>query len=363
MKKRAVGKTGFMATILGFGGSPLGGVFGFGPKHVGKNAAQLQEVCNGIVQRAVVHHGINYLDTSPYYGGTVAETRLGHALKSIFEAGEVKREDLFIATKIGRYHVNHPTSLIQGKAPNQWAADSIFDFSRETVIESVEESLKRLQVDYLDLVQCHDIEYCDDLRDVTHEAVPALAELRKAGLIKAIGLSAYPLNVLKYALDQIFYLPLDQQVDTVLSYCHYTLCNKGLESSGLLERWKAGKDKGVINAAPLAMGLLTKDGPPDWHPASKAIKHACRTAAAIAEEMGVDIADVAIEYALRNPSITTTLIGFKSEEEVDQAVNVATIYSQRQAFLPLADISKIRKPLHNIQDMDWKSGNPAFRNI
>jgi len=281
---------------------------------------------------------------------------LGQALKDI----GVKRKDIIVATKVGRYHVNHPSDLVKGKNPSQWASDSIFDYSRETVVKSVEESLKRLQLDHLDLVQIHDIEYSEDVKQVIHEAVPALAELRKAGLIKAIGITGFPLNVLLYVMNKVQSLPLEQQIDTVLSYCHYTLLDKTLETSGLLGRWE---NKGVISASPLAMGLLTREGPPDWHPAPNVIKQACRMASATADEIGVDIADVAIEYAIRNPKITTTLIGFKSEDEVDKAIRVALIYAQRQAATQLADVQHIRKPLKNVEGMSWPSGNSEYKNL
>src|SRR5262249_1252251 len=123
---RALGKTGLRVSALGYGASPLGSVF------------RPIDQAEGIrTVRAALDLGINLIDVSPYYGLTRAETVLGRAL-----AG-VPRERYLLATKIGRY------------------GESEFDFSAERVTRSVEESLERLGVETLDLIQCHDIEFGD----------------------------------------------------------------------------------------------------------------------------------------------------------------------------------------------------------
>jgi L-galactose dehydrogenase len=186
-----LGRAQFPASRIGFGASPLGGVFGFETKY--ESEKDLQNMCNQLVQRAI-DCGINVFDTSPYYGSTRSEARLGIALKS----SKVDRNCIFLASKVGRYHHEHPTQLIHTKNA-EIIGDSVFDFSRETVYQSVDESLKRLQLEYLDLVYCHDIEFAD-LNQVISEAIPALVELRNQGIIRNIGISGFPLEYIDYVL-------------------------------------------------------------------------------------------------------------------------------------------------------------------
>eukprot|EP00163_Fabomonas_tropica_P029703 TRINITY_DN6471_c0_g2_i1.p1 TRINITY_DN6471_c0_g2~~TRINITY_DN6471_c0_g2_i1.p1 ORF type:complete len:134 (+),score=19.15 TRINITY_DN6471_c0_g2_i1:165-566(+) len=120
VKRVKLGKTDLEVPILGYGASPLGGVFG----EIDKEDAFKS------VHRAI-EAGVNYFDTSPFYGITKAETVLGEALA----ASSFSRADYIIATKVGRY------------------GPSEFDFSRERTLKSIEESLQRLQTDYIDVIQ------------------------------------------------------------------------------------------------------------------------------------------------------------------------------------------------------------------
>src|SRR5262249_23412697 len=180
MITRPLGRTGFQLSILGFGASPLGGVFGAIDEAEGIRAV-----------REALDFGINFIDVSPYYGKTRAEAALGLALKG------VARERYVLATKVGRY------------------GDREFDFSARRAAESLEESLRRLGVETIDLLQCHDIEF-GSLRQVVEETLPALRRLRDQGKARFVGITGYPLRIFREVLAKT-------DVDTVLSYCHYTL--------------------------------------------------------------------------------------------------------------------------------------------
>ena len=125
MQYRQLGNTSLRVSILGYGASPLGNAFRVTDPAEGKAAVHL-----------AVERGINYFDVSPYYGLTLAETRLGEALVGL-------RQNVILATKCGRY-----------------GADQ-FDFSAPRITASIDESLARLQTDYVDLLQAHDVEFGD----------------------------------------------------------------------------------------------------------------------------------------------------------------------------------------------------------
>ncbi|KAF2320732.1 hypothetical protein GH714_030393 [Hevea brasiliensis] len=230
MELRPLGNTGLKISSVGFGASPLGSVFG--PVSEDDAVASVREA---------FHRGINFFDTSPYYGGTLSEKMLGKGLKAL----GVPRNEYVVSTKCGRYKEG-------------------FDFSAERVTRSIDESLERLQLDYVDILQCHDIEF-GSLDQIVNETIPALQKLKEAGKIRFIGITGLPLGIFTYVLDRV----PSGTVDVILSYCHYSINDSTLVD--LLPYLKS-KSVGIISASPLAMGLLTENGPPEWHPASPELK-------------------------------------------------------------------------------------------
>lgn len=254
--------------------------------------------------------GMNFLDVSPAYGS--AETVLGRALRG------VPRERYRLATKVGQY------------------SGEPCDFSSARVLRGFEESCRRLGVDYIDLLHCHDIEFAD-LNQVIAETLPALQKLKQAGRIGHIGLTGLPLKIYPSVIDRV----APGTVDAILSFCHYTLNDSSLTS--LLPYCEA-RGIGVINAAPTGMGLLTEQGAPSWHPASPAIIAGCRKAVDYCRAQGVDIVHVAVQFALQQPGIATTLIGMASPEIVRKNIAYATT-----PVAPglLAGVLEILRPIHN----------------
>lgn len=100
---------------------------------------------------------------------------------------------------------------------------------------------------------------------IVNETIPALLKLKEVGKIRFIGITGLPLGIFTYVLDRV----PPGSVDVILSYCHYSINDNALED--LLPYLKS-KGVGVISASPLAMGLLTENGPPEWHPASPELK-------------------------------------------------------------------------------------------
>ena len=306
MQYRRLGRTGLDVSVLSFGASPLGGQF-----------RDVDEADAVRTVHAALDLGINFIDVSPYYGLTKAETVLGKALASI------GRDRYFLATKVGRY------------------GDQAFDFSAARVTASIDESLARLGVDYVDLIQCHDIEF-GDLDQVVHETIPALRTLQAQGKARFIGVTGLPLKIFPIVLDRT-------DIDTILSYCHYGLNDDAL--AGHLPYLKA-KGIGIITASALSMGLLSDRGAPPWHPAPAFVKETCAKAAAFCRRQGYDISRLALQFAVANPGIATVLVGTASPQNISN--NVRCIDEPIDQDL-LAAVMRILEPVHNVT---WPSGRP-----
>ena len=273
---------------LCFGASSLGSVF-----HATKEAESIEAV------EAAIEGGINFIDVSPYYGHYKAETVLGKALLRI------PRDKYFLSTKVGRY----------GKdGLNTW------DYSGKRATESVYESMERLNIDYIDLINVHDIEFQASmeggLQKVVDETLPALVELKKKGVVGHVGITDLQLENLKWVIEH----SEEGTVESVLNFCHYCLNDDKLvdfmdffESRGI----------GIVNASPLSMGLLSQRGVPDWHPAPKPLVEACVKAAKHCADKGYPIERLAIQYSVSNPRIAGTLFSSANPENVKRNIQWA----------------------------------------
>jgi L-galactose dehydrogenase len=303
MEYRKLGNTGLEVSILGFGASSLGGVF-----HRVDPEACVKTVW------AALDGGINFFDVSPAYGETLAETNLGIALKGI------ARDRYYLATKVGSY----------GEAKGD------YDYSAARTERSLHDSLARLGVDYVDLIQCHDIEFADH-DQIVNETLPALHCLRQKGLARSIGVTGLPLRVFPSILDKVG----PNIIDTILSFCHYELNDDSLD--GLIPYLK-GKGVGIINASPTGMGLLTPQGAPPWHPASKVIIDGCRKAVEHCRKRAIDIVKLAIQFSCSQPDIATTLVSTARPSNIQD--NIA--YAEQPADESLlAELLEVLKPIHN----------------
>ncbi len=283
MEYREIGKTGMKVSHISFGASSLGGVF-----HSLKEEEGIKAVYTAL------NNGINFIDVSPYYGHLKAEIVLGKALK------DIDRNRYYLSTKVGRYGKN---------GVNYW------DYSAKKSMESVYESMERLHVDYIDLINVHDIEFAD-LDMICNETLPALAELRDKGIVKHVGITNLTLRHFKYIIDHV----PEGTVESVLSFCHYCLNDDAL--ADYLDYFEE-RNIGVINASPFSMGLLTERGAPDWHPAPKPLQDVCRKAAEYCKSKGKNIEELAVQYAVGNPRIATTLFSTTRSESVFQNIKWA----------------------------------------
>ena len=288
MKYNEIGKTGMVVSELSFGCSSLGGVF---------RSIREEDAIEAVY--TAVDSGINLLDVSPYYGHYKAETVLGKALKNI------PRNKYYLSTKVGRYGEN---------GVNTW------DYSAKKAKESVYASMERLNVDYIDLINVHDIEFQASmpggLEIVAEETLPALCGLKAEGVVGHVGITDLQPENLKWVVDNTE----EGMVESVLCFCHFCL-----NDTLILDYLDYFEEKriGVINASPLSMGLLSGRGIPEWHPAPRTLVDVCSKAADYCRSINYPIEKLAIQFAVSNPAIATTLFSSANPDNVRKNVGYA----------------------------------------
>ena len=298
MKYNEIGKTGLKVSNLSFGASSLGGVF-----HNIREAEGIEAVFTAIEK------GMNFIDVSPYYGHYKAETVLGKALK------DIPRDKYILSTKVGRY----------GKdGVNTW------DYSAQRATESVYESMERLHIDYIDLINVHDIEFAD-LNQIVNETLPALVALREKGVVGHVGITDLQLENLQWVID---HSPAGT-VESVLNFCHHCLNDDKLVD--YLDYFEE-RGIGVINASPLSMGLLSQRGVPDWHPAPQSLVEACQKAVQHCLAKNYPIEKLAIQYSVSNPRIATTLFSSANPQNVIKNIEYAEAPIDWQLVQEVQDI-------------------------
>jgi L-galactose dehydrogenase len=274
MEYRRLGQTELNISVMGFGASPLGDVFGSSDPDEGVRAVHF-----------AIDEGINFFDVSPYYGQTLAEERLGQALLG-------KRDKVVLSSKCGRYGVDQ------------------FDFSARGVRTSVENSLKRLHTDYLDLLQVHDVEF-GSFEQIINETLPAIRRMQDEGKTRYVGISGYP-------LQSLINIAHRAPVDSVLSYCRYNLLIDDMDS--ILVPVAEGLGVGIINASPLHMGMLTERGAPDWHPAPPEVHIVVKAALAFCHQHSIDLTELALRFCFDHPRVAGTLVGMTTMELVPRNI-------------------------------------------
>lgn len=308
MERRALGQTGLELPVLSFGASSMGQEF---------RQVDIGEALQSL--HTALDCGMNFIDTSPFYGRGMSEVLLGVALRG------VPRDDYLLGTKLGRYDVNH------------------FDFSAKRVVESVDVSLKRLGVDYLDVCLCHDIEFVE-LSQIVDETLPALRKIQQEGKVRFVGISGYPMKVFKEILAR-------SDLDVVLSYNHYTL-----QSTMLADLVPVLNEKGVgiMNAAPFSARLLTNAPLPAWHKATPDVRETVKRAAERCTEQGVDIAQLAVQFSIAHPDMTTCITGSANPKRIAQWAEWAEQPLDRAL---LDDVLTILAPVHNWHYVEGRPEN------
>lgn len=300
---RRVGRTDIKVTRLGYGGTAL----------MGPSAPQRDvEAC--LVVEAAWKYGIRYFDTSPFYGAGLSEIRLGAGLR------HARRADFVLSTKVGRLQFPDAGHAASGCLPFRQE----FDYSRAGTIRSFEDSLKRLGTDRIDLLFIHDVSHRwhgDDfdliLARATNEALPALVELRDAGVIGAIGLGT---NDLAAAIP----MSASGKLDCVMIAREYNLLNHTALLRDLAPIC-AKQGLSLICAAPYASGILATglvDGATYMYaPPDDDIRRKVAGIEAVCAEFRVPLRAAALQFADLNPMVSSVVAGLRSAAEVRAAVD------------------------------------------
>ncbi len=308
MQRRRLGQTGIDLPILSFGASSLGREF---------RKVELGDALNAV--HAALDCGLDYIDTSPYYGRGMSEVLLGVAL------ADVPRDSYILSTKLGRYAPLH------------------FDFSAKRVAESVDVSLERLQTDHIDILFCHDIEFVD-MQQIVDETLPALRKEQEKGKVRFIGVSGYPMKMFRFILDQT-------DLDVVLSYNHYTLQNTMFAD---LVPYLQQREVGIINAAPFSARLLSNSPLPAWHKGTPEVREVARRAAEHCARNGSDIAKLALQFSVAHPDMTTCVTGSANPERVREWARWVEEPLDQQL---LKEVQEILRPIHNWHYIEGRPEN------
>ncbi|TNC19266.1 aldo/keto reductase [Amycolatopsis alkalitolerans] len=304
MRYRTLGKTDLTVSAVSFGTAPLGNMFGA--------VAETDAITT--VHKAL-GAGITFFDSSPYYGGGLAERRLGMALRH-------RREHVVIGTKAGRYGLDD------------------FDFTPRRLRESLHRSLDLLETDYVDILQLHDIEFVN-LDEVFADSYAELLRLRDEGKCRYIGMTGYSLKTLCRAVRET-------DLDVVLSYAHYTLLNTELstEFAPLCEQ----RGVGLINAAAVALGLLTPTGSRIAVPAGEQIRAAARRAVDVCAKRGVDVAFLANQFSIQRSGAATTVVGTTNAKHLDSAIAAESSPIDEDLLSAVLTVTT------DVQALSWHSG-------
>ena len=309
MQTRRLGKTDLHLPILSFGASSLGAEF---------RSVTLDEAMQSV--RVALDCGLNFIDTSPFYGRGMSEVLLGVALKG------VPRDSYIIGTKMGRYDLAH------------------FDFSARRVAESVDVSLHRLGCGHLDILLCHDIEFVP-MQQIVDETLPAIRKAQQSGKVRYVGFSGYPQKIFKFICDQA-------NADCVLSYNQYTLQNTRFADETV--PWLKTRGIGAMNAGPFSARLLTNAPLPAWLKEPESVKAAARAAAAHCVAKGVDIAKLALQFSLAHPDIATTISGSANPANIRQWAKWATEPLDETL---LREVQRIFAPVKNLGHVEGLAEN------
>ena len=295
-----IGNTGIRVTRLGIGGAPIGSLF--------RTVSEDDAVAT--VQRGL-ELGLNYIDTAPLYGHGVSEIRLGRALQGI------PRDSFVLSTKVGRVlnPVNEaPISPHFHSLPKM---EPVFDYSRDGILRSLEESLQRLNFDRVDIAYIHDAD--DHWEQAIGRAYPTLADLRSQGVVQAIGV-----GMNQWEMEARF--AREGDFDCFLLAGRYTL----LDQSSLAELMPACLENNVrlVLGGPYNSGILASDlgsqSTYDYEVAPPEIIDRARKIKAVCDRHAVPLKAAALRFGLLHPAVAATIPGPRSVAEVEENFHMAS---------------------------------------
>jgi D-threo-aldose 1-dehydrogenase len=325
---RAVTNNGLKVTTMGLGGTGLGNMY----------RATSPETATETVH-AAFSNGIRYFDTAPVYGFGLAETRLGEAIKSF------PRQEIVISSKVGYDLVPIPASeQVPGLWENAPPFRADFDYSRDGVMRSIEGTLKRLDVDYVDMLAIHDPDEAlhftagedpyarSRFREAMDGAYLALDDLRCQGVIKAIGVG---INQWQMLSDFV----VAGHFDYFLLAGRYTL----LEQEPLATLLPLCKERGtkIVIGGPYNSGILATGAVEgatfNTKPAPANVLDRVRRIEAVCAGHGVPLPAAALQFPLGHPLVVSVIPGARSVAELEQNLEYMRLDIPGALWAELAD--------------------------
>ncbi len=308
--KVQLGRTGVHVTRLGLGTAAMPGLY----------TAVDEKDAEGAVHAAFAA-GLNFIDTAPMYGHGKSEEILGEAL-----AG-VPRDSYVLSTKVGRLlRPADPSKAEESQwksaSPNEW----YFDFSYDAVMRSVEESLKRMKVDRIDILLIHDPD--DHWKPAIEEAYPAVHKLREQKVVGAIGAGMNQWQMLKKFAEE-------GDFDCFLLAGRYTL----IDHTSLPEFLPLCEKKGIsiIIGGPYNSGILAGGTMFNYEPAPQHLLDQVKQIGEVCRSHGVDIKAAAIQFPFGHPTVVTVIPGARSTAELQENVKLASTPIPRALWSELAE--------------------------
>ena len=292
---------------LGFGTAPLGNMF--------RNIPEEEALAT---VDAAWDSGIRYFDTAPFYGAGLAELRLGAALK------QRRRDDYVLSTKVGRLILDEqedPATRDMGEKGGLFEFGRknkiVDDYSADATLRSIDDSLKRLDTDRLDIVWVHDIaqdfhgdNWLAQFEIARTGAFRVLTRLREEGVIKAWGVGVNKVEPLELTLDLA-----EAQPDAFLLAGRYTL----LDHERALQRLMpaaASQNVDIVVGGPYSSGILAGGAHFEYQKASPAIIAKVERIKAIAARHGVSVKAAALQFSLANPAVAAVIPGASRPERL-----------------------------------------------
>lgn len=294
--KRRIGRTPLEVTTLGLGCATLGGT------RIAVTRAEAEAIV-----RAAWEAGVRYVDTAPYYGFGQAERAVGDALRA------EKRDEWVLSTKVGRL-LRPRTGAPDGGAPHHvMPFDPVYDYSRDGILRSVEDSLQRLGLGRIDILYVHDIgtyqhgdAHPGHMRTLRDSGYRALEELRRSGAVKAIGIGVNEKEVLLEALEW-------GEWDAFLLAGRYTLLEQGPLDDLLPKCVSAGTS--IVVGGPLNSGILAGRDTWNYRTAPPEILARATAIGAVCERHGVPLAAAALQFPLAHPAVAAIIPGPRNAAE------------------------------------------------
>lgn len=299
--KSRIGQSDLSVTRLGFGCVPLGGLY----KDISEDEA-------GATVRSALDLGINYFDTAPIYGFGKAETRLGRELTPS------KRGSIVVATKVGYTLVadsGKGDERVFHRFDNVPPLRPIFDYSYDGIMKTFESSLKRLNLEYVDILNIHDPD--NYWKEAIEVAYPTLEKLRTQGVVRAIGVGMNQSEMLaRFAYEGDF--------DSMLVAGRYTLIDH-TALQDLLPICQA-KRISVIIGGPFNSGILATGATPgatyNYVDASPPVMEKVAAIESVCRRYNVPLPAAALQFPMAHPAVAAIIPGARSVPEVETNVKL-----------------------------------------